>query len=494
MPLDTLVRSMSSVRQHSQSLLVRAREGGIGSVMAGTSMLGALNQSRLLSQGQRVDPQKHYNGWTYACIGITAERVAGQEIMVARKIRKGSQTKAVRIDKATVPKTLHDRIDNLELLESHPLIDALRRPNQLQLQRDLVFVMVAGLELTAESFLWVRDDDKDGRKDIYPLPAHWMTPVHGKDKIHVAWDINPDNSTETFRVPAEQIVYSSYPNPNSPIRPISPLQAVARPVLIDEQIQECQRRSFRSPHPAMAVHVAAMPDQIGLKGSRPELSPDQRARIEGMILQMYSGAMNYDKPIILDGSIDHLEMLSKTVKEMDYNNSAKGIKERLTQGYKVNPISMGQVESANRASAMMADQNLLSININPKINMISGILTYKLAPLYAAPDEELVVWVVPAITIDRELDLQECVALRNSGGLTTNEFRHKLGYQPLDGPVGNMVLVPNTFTLQDPAEEPVSPADVAAEAAQSVAAQGTNQNDEQADGRDESSADTNGQG
>lgn len=110
-------------------------------------------------------------------------------------------------------------------------------------------------------------------------------------------------------------------------------------------------------------------------------------------------------------------------------------------------------------SALSADQNFLSINVNPKIEMLSSIFTYKLAPMYADDNEELVVWIVPAITSDREADLQESKVLRETACLTTNEFRHKLGYSPLDGPIGEMVLVPNLYVLQDPSKEPIPPVD-----------------------------------
>lgn len=446
MPLDTLLHSMATTRHRSESLMVRARESGIGTVMTGQSVFGALTQARLLGSSQKVDPDKHYTGWPAACIRVTGQRVAGQEIVVARKTRGPVPSKSRKLLKHLVPKNLHDRIGNLEILEDHPLVSAIRKPNQLQLKHDMIFVMVAGLELTGQCFLWVRDEE-DGTKSIWPIPSHWMRPIYGKKIIHEAWEICPDLSTETFIVPGEQVVYCAYANPNSPMRPSVPLQMAGRPVLIDEQIQECQRRSFRSPHPAMAVHIASMPDQIGLKGSKPELAPEQKARIEGMIMQMYAGAMNYDKPIILDGWIDKLEMLSKTVKEMDYNNSAKAIKERITQLFQTNPISLGHVEGANRASSLTADQNFLSININPKIEMLSEVFTYKLAPLFAQENEELVVWIVPAITIDRELDLQEANSARDRGALTTDEYRHMIGQPPLYGKIGNSILVPTTFQM-----------------------------------------------
>ena len=371
---------------------------GVAEVLArGPS--GMTQRSSLSSSTEQL---RHFTGWVYSSIRPIAQRIAGQPIRVAKTMP--GRTKSIA---------------DLKPLDEHPLLNLLADPNEMMVAWSLIFSTVASMELTGRSLWWLPE-----KKQILPIPTSWIVETEGVTSF-TSFKIRPPENAEPYDLPADECCLFCYPNPADPRGAISPLQAIASAVDADESISSSQAAIFRNGiHPTHVVKVGknAHPDGP----YRPRLSANQRRQIIDAIKNRYSGTMKHGEPLILDGLIEEVSRLSNTPEEMDFLNSAKQTKERITQGFGVNPIILGEVDGANRASATVADRHFCDFTVNPKIELISQCLTAWLSPMFGGG---LRIWIEPCVPNDSELKMKWAEVLTRNGAITLHELRR---LAPLD--------------------------------------------------------------
>jgi len=355
--------------------------------------------------GNAAQQLAHNRGWVYACVRLISQRIAGQPIHLARKKGKA-----------------------LEPIEQHPILDALADPNPFTTSWSLMVSCAASLELVGRAYIWL-SDAPDGRLQLYYLPSNWVEPVH--DAKHFArYIVRPDGNPNHFTVDGDDMVRIYYPDPRNPLHGLSPVQAIAQAIAVDEDISTCQRRSFGNPHPGLMLIAGRLPAQPGAQGVRPTFTPEQKQRLIASIRQAYSGVHHYGDPIILDSLIEKIEKLSNTPHEMDFLNSSKMSKARILQGFGVNEILLGEIEGANRASAVVAEDSFCSNTINPICRLISECLTEWLAKRY---DPNFVLYIEPARAKDPEQEREDWKLLAQAGAVTKDELRQWKGLAPAKG-------------------------------------------------------------
>jgi phage portal protein BeeE len=380
------------------------------------------------------------------CVKVISQRIAGQPVRVA--LLKGGAAAARRPDVRLVPKRFKQYTDRMELLENHPLLDALAFPNELMPYWALAYNTVASLELTGKSFWWFDFSENRDLPSIWPLPSSWVTPRFRDGKLYSDWEVRPGQTAQAVTVPGNLIAYFYYPDPGNPLGAVGTLQAMARSVLAHEAMSEAQRRSMSNGvFPGLAFVVGRMPDERGQTTSsspRYEFSEEKKNQLRALIKQMYRGVLNYDEPIILDRMIEDVKKISNTQKEMDWLNSKGVTKEEICQGFGVNPIIMGHIEGANRASSAAASDHLNEYTVNPKIELISQIMTMRVAPLFSRNGQRLAAYVEPAFATDPDFELARDGALVGHAAMTINEWRARNHLPPLTG--GDVVLLPVAFS------------------------------------------------
>lgn len=357
---------------------------------------------------------EHFRGWAYAAIRPIAQRIAGQPINVGRVTGSGS----VRSKGASKP----------DPLPAHDILDMLANPNGLLVGWSLMYSLVASLELTGRAFLWVTE--RNGIREAYPIPTSWIEGHVGGATI-TGWKVRPSGRGESKTIPAEEMVYLSYPNPADPKGSISPLQAAAAAVDADEQIVASQASAFRRGlNPQHVLTAGSLPGQE----HKPHLSKTQRKQLINTIRNLYEGVSRHGEPLILGAVISDIKRLSDKPNEMDWLDSAKMTKARIAQGFGVNPIIMGEIEGANRASATVAKTHFCNYTINPKIELISQCVTEWLSPMFAADGERLVIWIDPCVPNDAELKSKQWEVGAKFSIVTENEYRREvLGLPDISG-------------------------------------------------------------
>lgn len=404
-----------------------------GGMLTGGGTRGMQITSPTLSQAK--EQYHHFRGWVYVAVNAIASRIAGQDLFVAR-VRETPRTgRKDAFPVHRLPGGLKSMGDRLEPIENHPLIQAINDPNPVMVRWSLLFATVASLKLTGRSFWWLTEEQ--GKLNIWPIPSHWMEP---NDPLRGTWKLRPNGGIESYDLPAESVASFYLPDPSNPFQSLSPLQTQATAIATDEQIQQAQFRSFKNGiNPGMAIRVGRMPGmQPGKPGDRPVLDAEQRAEIIETIQGLYSGVMNHNDPIILDGMIEGIDKISNLPAEMDYLNSGKQTKARILQAFGVNPIVVGEIEGANRASAAVADKLFCDNTCNPIIELLSQVLTGWVGDYFSSPGERLAAWIDPCRTDDPEMKLQEWKDARQGGFVTMNEYRRNI--LNLDGVDGGDVF------------------------------------------------------
>jgi hypothetical protein len=326
----------------------------------GLSMLNARDDTTLAAEQGR-----HFTGWVYSSVRPIAYRIAGQPLRIARLKKKEVGRKPERSGipyerRAFMPKNFKafEAAYDAEVLDDHELLDAINDPNAIMTRWALLYVTTVALNVVGRAYWWIRKRQQEEGEpvgpelEIWPIPASWIQPVHEKGKLFSSWTIRPDDSSEDVPVPGDEILYFYYPDFTNPMGSYSPMQAQTHAVAADEAMARAQTQGFRNGvNPSAIITVGRHAEIPGMSGTQPRLTltANQRAAIIHLIKAHYRGVSKHDEPLILDSLIEDVKPYSRSPKEMDFMDSGKVAKERITQGFGTNPVVMGQLEGANRA-------------------------------------------------------------------------------------------------------------------------------------------------
>ncbi len=403
-----------------------------------TDIMGASSSTSLFGGSlidHRAEQYRHNVGTVHAIIKPIANRIARQPVRLARivhdeEVKDSGGLWHKSAMERSLPLKLKHMANQIEMVEDHEILDSIHNPNPYLTEWALKYVTVISLELAGMAIWWQFRDPETGKLQTYYLPSHWCTPNH-EAGLYAFWEVRPENSGESFEIASNEIVYISIPDPADPLSASSTLQAQSKPVVIDESMTEAQRRQFSNGiHPGYAITIGRHPDAQGRPGERPILTPEQREQLITAVKRQYRGATQYDEPMIVDGLIEKIEKITLSGREMDWLNSWTVNKDRLTQAWNINPVTMGQLQGANRASAAAAEDHFLMNVVNPKIILISEILTRSIPPR-VDPSEDYILYIEEAKPIDPEFDLTQDLALLNAGAMSRNELRARRGLAPI---------------------------------------------------------------
>ena len=88
------------------------------------------------------------------------------------------------------------------------------------------------------------------------------------------------------------------------------------------------------------------------------------------------------------------------------------------------PIMMGEIEGANRASSLAAEDHFCSYTLNQKIELISQCMTEWLGPMFGS---DQVVWIERCQPHDAEMELRKMDLAAKHGVMRANELRQFAG-------------------------------------------------------------------
>lgn len=415
-------------RRKTQSMIrsaeLRAKQAGGG--LIGTGGTDTLFQGDFRRTAKQKEFFSQFQGWVYACTDLIARRIAGQNIRVG-EIEDSEAQKNIFLALKEGRK-FHE--GEINLIPNHPLLDHFHNPNPAQSKFTFLYSWVINLLLSGEGYIVKEGEGEDIKS--WTIPTSWITPLHEKGMFS-AFKLSFDSFTEAKRLEPENVARWYLPHPTSLKNAYSPLEAIIRPVRIDDNIQESQEQMFsRGMFPQVAISIGQTVGADGKpSGRRPRLTGVQRRQLIGAVLEIWRNSVGQGDPAILDGLIDKIEKLDRSPREMDWEKSGEIVKKRITQIYRVNPIVLGEITGVNRAQAAVAERLLCSNALNPLISTASEALTEFYSGMYES-NKKLAVWIDPATPVDPELRDKRLNEARKRNDISKNEWRSEYGFPPED--------------------------------------------------------------
>lgn len=405
-------------------------KAAVASGVSGTDFASPTSVS-VFSSRDESEAYSHFRNWIYVCVNFIARRVAGQPLCAGELLGADANPErtARRLGRKDVlPSVIRQKAmaSDVELLPTHDALDALEYPNRFQSRHDFVYMSVANLLLTGETY-WLIGVDETDKLELWAVPTAWVIPGHD-DGPYTRFRFKPPGKIGLgVELDPDSVIRTGFTNPKTLTGVWSPLHAITTAARTDDSLQYTQQQMFaRGINPNI---ILTMAEQRGVDGkptgTRPRLTGEQRQQMIRSIRQVWGNTLNYGDPAIVDGLIGGIHKLQMTPQEMDWINSGKILQDRIFKAFGLNPIVVGEIEGANRASAVMAEKIVCSNTLNPIVDALSTTLTNRIGPLYENP-ERLLLWLEDCKPTDPELDIQRWdMALRHNA-VDPDELRTEL--------------------------------------------------------------------
>jgi len=408
----------------------------------GSSGISQLNQF-----GDRsANKQRYalYRGWVYAAINAIAMEGSFQSPNVGRlKMtssghRERSNPSSIKELKLkwqlnAVPKYIRRKSarQELEVLVDHPLLDALENPNSFQHSSDFVYSFIANLALTGFGYI-IGEENESGRLEFFSIPTTWITPIHKKGAFAEFKIKNPNNPSDQKGeiLDRSKVAFAYLPSPSDPLSALSPTQAEANAIKIDDHIQSSQQVFFGNGiFPSVIITIGNNPHPDVPGGAmRPRLTGPQKRQVIGAISKMTRGVANYGNPAIIDGAIEKIERLSATQTEMGWEKSEKTVRTRILSAFGVHPFILGEEIVGSYAQAYVVEKRFCR-RVNVYLNLLSTIMSEFIGGI-VEDSEKLLVWWEECKAEDPEHERKVYEGARDRDDISQNELRSWMGLPP----------------------------------------------------------------
>jgi len=465
-------RELRAYEAQTEIWLKAKRDGGMLPDFAGG--MAASRQSNIFGGSGSRDMQSYsmFRQWVYTSVNFVAKRLAGQpwsagELQNAERDDKKQPKKAYELSlrqpwmKHTVAKSLLRRSapgQDLDVFQSHAILDTIDRPNPLQRRSEFMYMSVASLLLTGVCY-WVggkvkgkkspNDKQADGDKiELWAIPSHLVEPLH-KDGLFSAYKIKMSpQDTGGQEIPAANVARTYIPDPSDIMGVLAPLNACIRAIRTDDHVQGSQEGLFAR---GLMPHVGVVIGEAATQQFAPILTGPQRHQIERMVVELYNRTTNDGMPAIFDGMIKDIKRLDPMPREMDWKVSGEIVRDRILRTFGISLLLLGDTQGGNRAQAVMAEENAAANVFNPLADTFTETACEWLAPMFEPENTtgRIWVWVNPFKAHDEEMTQREWDTARKNSDVDRNEFRaERLGLPPLEDQVQKSALVETVGGVQ----------------------------------------------
>jgi HK97 family phage portal protein len=346
-----------------------------------------------------------------------------------------------------------------EVMESHPVISLLDRPNPLQSYSEFFNSLYGYLLLSGNSYILgisgtggprelhlLRPDRieiKGGAAGVFP--DRYQYSVNGT--VKATYDVDQESGFSELK----QVKLW---HPMDDYYGCSPLTAAAMEV---DQHNSATRHNINllenGARPSGAVVFKPQDDQ----GYRMQLSESQRQQLLTDLNGRFSGSKNAGRPMLLEGDFEWKEM-GLSPKDMDFLNLKHMSATDIALCFGVPSQLVGVPDSQTYSNVAEARLALYEETIIPYLRKVESDINEWLIPQY---DEDVNFQYdidrIPALSERRRIIYTNVIAAVDKGIMTRNEAREMVGLSPIDG--ADDLLVPaNLFALNDgkvpEAEEP----------------------------------------
>lgn len=296
----------------------------------------------MFSRRQAIREGFRRSTWVYSCVRLRAANVSAVPWIVERRVN-----------------------GEWEPVDSHPLFDLLERPNPMFDWSEIIRRYVYSMDLSGDGYCSIVRNGDGTPREIWPLIPDEMNIVPGMDSIVAMYEYKKGSITK--RIPAEDILHLKYVHPDDIYYGLSPLEAAARAVDIDEEAEKWQKKTLEN----MGVPPGVF--------SFENISQQEYEQAKQWVTEQ-SGSENARKPWVLGNG--KYSQMSQNAVDMDFINGRKMSREEICAAYSVPPPLVGIYENATLANIETARQILWREGLIPALDDIEGQLNLQLVPQY----------------------------------------------------------------------------------------------------------------
>ena len=337
-----------------------------------------------------------------------------------------------------------------EIIEQHPLIDLLQRPNPLQSYSEFFNSLFGYVLLSGNAYIL-----KTGSEVGAPKELHQLRP----DRIHIKGSGKPipekyeymvnGRVSHTYLVDQEngfsELKHIKLWNPLDDYYGLSPMSAAAVEV---DQFNMSSKHNVNllqnGARPSGAVVFKPQDDQ----GFAVNLSESQRQQLLTDINNRFTGANNAGRPLLLEGDFDWKEM-GLSPKDMDFINLKHMSATDIALCFGVPSQLVGVPDSQTYSNVAEARLALYEETIIPHLRKIASDLNEWLVPLF---DDRLTLEFdidsIPALSVRVQRTYENVTNAVREGIMTRNEARERIGLEPIDG-ADDLYISATLFPLGD---------------------------------------------
>jgi HK97 family phage portal protein len=316
---------------------------------------------------------------------------------------------------------------------THPLLDLLARPNPRQDGSSFLESVAAHLLLAGNAYIEAvgiaaeagSDRTNHPVRELYTLRPDRMKVVPGADGWPQGYEYTVAGVTMRFdqSVPQPPILHLTLFNPLDDYYGLSPLEAAA--VAVDTHNAAARWNK------ALLDNAARPSGALVYDGADgTTMAASQFERLKRELAELYEGASNAGRPIVLDGGLDWKPM-SLSPKDMDFMEAKHSAAREIALAFGVPPMLLAIPGDNTYSNYQEANRVFWRATVLPLANRIGCALSQWLAPSFGAgltlaPDADR----IEALSQDRAA-LWERVT--KAPFLTVNEKRAATGYGAVEG-------------------------------------------------------------
>lgn len=390
----------------------------------------------------RIEQVMHVKGWVYICYKRIWDRIArlspnlawvtDQPHAMGRKAGSWYATKtahAIKPHEHIVPCPTH-----------HPLARLFKNPNGPDVSFDFWTEVGVFLETCGNSYIWCVPsnlgllDRSYKAAEMWVMPAHWVWPRIGADKLIEYYEIRPWIGPGVIRIPPSDMIHLRFKSPIHKIDGYAPTTAGAEWIDTGESVNRARFWQFKNGYfPGGTIKLGPMYADIDdEKLDRLYAKLDARFRFE----------TNYGRPMILPPDSEYVP-LHLNAAEMDYLQTGDQLRDWVLALWSV-PKEVAGIQDAGSEIAMYGPLRQFAENcLIPRLTYIGQVLTEKLASRW---DPRLRVWWDDPAPDDPDQKAAKWKLLSDLQACTPNEARADYGLPPL--PDGDAVKSPHPEPAQ----------------------------------------------
>ncbi len=351
---------------------------------------------------------------------------------------------------ARLPKKVVKVVDEntTEDVSQNPEFDVLlKTPNPFQTMYQFWESTLGYLDLQGEA-PWALVKNGSKLLAIIPLRPDKIKVIPDPENLIAGYVF--ENQNVRFAIPADEMVFLKYFNPNSDFRGLSPLKAAMLDVELDLRAISANKSMLAT---------GGLPSGILSLTDGTEVDEGQWDSIKRQIREQYGGSTNRGKIMALDFGVKW-EQLQLDLQEMEYMKGRAFTQNIVRMVYGVPPIMIGDFEQATiKASSFTQERTFWSETMTPLTRMLSEVITKEVLPLLS-PDPALKfiydLSEVPALQADRAVQSKIVKDGIGTAQITPNEGRVQIfNLDPvLDPAMDQHYIAGNLIPISSFGEEP----------------------------------------